>query len=457
MADEKPAKFTTITDAGVQLIDQLAAKSNTITAFRAVASSAPHWNDSLDDIRAMTDIDSVEQTGQYMGNFNQGTTTETVQIDFNQQELKASYELATVGLFATDGNNKEILYAVECLQESQAMTPSPEHDVNTHNIKIVVGNTSQVTAEFSDADVVSQAAFQANLAAYTKTVDLPKLIADNIPKDIAFTDKPNTFSEQQTFSAGAVDGKGNAYITKDEVPNPDLTGLQPKGDYATHADVNSSLAAYTKTELLNQTLKLLDTTTDVDAKLAKKVTDNGDGTEQLSGKKIQPFNAIPTVIAAGTNIDSLQTTGNYFIEGVTGVTNLPGNGTTWTNILVLRGDSSNGSQLAINSNTGAMSVRGWSSDTKYTAWFALATSNDVNAAKQAAITQADNDTNTKLANYVGINPSTSQVTNHTVKFNDGQLIVNTQPVVTLAGAADPDEATAKTKSSDGLLHYTIES
>lgn len=391
MADEKPAKFTTITDAGVQLIDQLAAKSNTITAFRAVASSAPHWNDSLDDIRAMTDIDSVEQNGQYMGNFNQGTATETVQIDFNQQELKASYELATVGLFATDGNNKEILYAVECLQESQAMTPSPEHDVNTHNIKIVVGNTSQVTAEFSDADVVSQAAFQANLQAYTKTVDLPKLIADNIPKNIAFTDKPNTFSEQQTFSAGAVDGKGNAYITKDEVPNPDLTGLQPKGDYATHADVNSSLAAYTKTELLNQTLKLFDTTTDVDAKLAKKVNT----TDTTNWQKQAIFTAGQYSIdkATATNNFATLMKNKYNKPGIYSIRDEEP-GLIIDSMVIAEG---NGYWYAWGVvPDGQFYVRSIA-PSKDSGWVKSAPISYVDSAKQAAITQADNDTKAAIA------------------------------------------------------------
>ncbi|GAX05472.1 phage related protein [Secundilactobacillus pentosiphilus] len=249
MADDKPIKFTVITDAGAQLVDQLATKSNQITAFRAVGSSANHWDDDLASIRAMTEIDSIEQNGKYMGNYNDGEVTETVQIDFDQQELTNAYQLATVGLFATDANQKEILYAVECLQTSQPMTPSPEHDVSTHLIKVAVGNTSQVTAQFSDAGVVSQTELEQQFKDYTKTDDLPKLIADNIPADILTTenmdqqvptlariDKANTFTETQTFKNGAVNSAGKKALFDGDV---DLSGTQPKGDYANSADLTA--------------------------------------------------------------------------------------------------------------------------------------------------------------------------------------------------------------------------
>jgi hypothetical protein len=82
---------------------------------------------------------------------------------------------------------------------------------------------------------------------------------DAMMKRVAFIDKPNVFSERQTLAGGATDGEGNAYATTKDVA----------------IDLNNGLST--------------------------KVTDNKNGTEQLNGVKIQPFNKLSDTIG-GRNL-----------------------------------------------------------------------------------------------------------------------------------------------------------
>lgn len=193
--DSTPNQFTVMTNQGLELVKQLATAKNSIKTLRAVGSDTNHYTDDPETVAGLTDIASVKQAGIIRAVIDNGVTNSTVQIDFDLSQLDAPYQLSSVGLFATDQNGKEILYAVECLQHPQYMDVSVTQDVNTHYMKIAVGNVEQMEVTLSPAGMVSRAEMDAKLADYVPTkrlnetgfsVDTSGLAVTDYPRFIAF-------------------------------------------------------------------------------------------------------------------------------------------------------------------------------------------------------------------------------------------------------------------------------
>lgn len=241
MADSTPSNYTAMTNDGLALLTQLANAENRIKSFRAVASDTVHWGEDPDVTGALTTIDSVKQDGVIQDTSTESGNKMTIQVDFDQGEIESSYQLNTVGLFATDENAKEVLYAVECLQHPQYMDVSTTSDMNTHYITIAVGNAEQVDVSLTAAGSVSKEELTNKLGNYVLDADLAQKIIADMPANVAQTDKANVFTEQQTLAGGAVNKDGKPYITNDDVEIPDgIVSLGEDGVTTTARDKTGS-------------------------------------------------------------------------------------------------------------------------------------------------------------------------------------------------------------------------
>uniref|UniRef100_UPI00194E5F26 fibronectin type III domain-containing protein n=1 Tax=Levilactobacillus sp. 244-2 TaxID=2799569 RepID=UPI00194E5F26 len=226
--DVMPQALTVMTDQGVALIKQLAANSNKITAFRAVASDTVLYSVDKATVAAMTDLQPVKQTGIVQAVVAEDVDKSKIQIDFQQSDIEADYSLNSVGLFATDANGVEVLYAIESQKTPQPIGRDTNASVNTQLLHVAVGRTENVSLTVSPDGMVSNLAMEGWLKPYLKISDFNA----QLPKNIATTDAANTFAKSQTLAGGATDGAGNAIATTKDVSDGDATTLTSAKEYA---------------------------------------------------------------------------------------------------------------------------------------------------------------------------------------------------------------------------------
>ena len=329
MADSTPSQYTIMTNAALALIKQLVDSKNRIKSFRAVASDANHFTDDQEAIAEMTAIDSVKQDGVIQDIQDNGDAKSYIQIDFDQSKIDTAYQLQTVGLFATDEKGKEILYAVECLEHPQYMDVSQTMDMNSHFIHIVVGNTQQLDVSLTPAGTVSVAQLESKLADYVKTDEVKSLI----PATVIDGSKPADFKEAVTLEKGAVDGAGNAIATTKNVSDGDAKTLTSAKEYAdTQASGKADDSTVVHTADMRKPASDVAGIEEVNVKQdkigytpaddSKVVHDNHDGTEQLNGVQVQPFNKLSDTIG-----------GRNLLPGTSGTLQIVTNASGWNNNL----------------------------------------------------------------------------------------------------------------------------
>ncbi|WP_304057934.1 hypothetical protein [Levilactobacillus namurensis] len=251
---------TIMTDAGFALEARIRAGQTKIEFTRASISTADHFKDTDDVLAKLTVLDDVQQDGQVTDVQVIDDTTVHVQIDVDQTKAPADYEMRSAGLYAKDDDGAEVLYGVTVLQDPVYVHKDDDGSYLGFSIDTAVGRSASVTIKANPANMVTQQAFESTMKNYyTKAEVDAKFVTDDdfaskLPKNIATTDAANTFAKSQTLAGGATDGKGNAYATTKDV----ATGL------------NNGLST--------------------------KVTDNKDGTEQLNGVQVQPFNKLSDTI-----------------------------------------------------------------------------------------------------------------------------------------------------------------
>lgn len=274
---------TIMTDAGFALETRVRADETKMQFTRAVISTDDHFSDTDDALAKLTELYNIQQDGKVTAVQVINTTTVYVQVDVNQAESKADYQMRSAALYAKDDDGTEVLYGVTVLQDPVFVHKDADGSYLGFGINTTVGKASNVVVVVDPANMVTQQVFEGTMKNYyTKAEVDAKFVTDDdfaskLPKNIATTDAANTFAKSQTLAGGATDGKGNAYATTKDV----ATGL------------NNGLNA--------------------------KVTDNKDGTEQLNGTKVQPFNKLSDTIG-GRNLLIGSTDNIVHYDSVTGYT-----------------------------------------------------------------------------------------------------------------------------------------
>jgi hypothetical protein len=254
-----------MTDAGFALETRVRADETKMQFTRAAISTDDHFSDTDDALAKLTELYNIQQDGKVTAVQVINTTTVYVQVDVNQAESKADYQMRSAALYAKDDDGTEVLYGVTVLQDPVFVHKDADGSYLGFGINTTVGKASNVVVVVDPANMVTQQVFEGTMKNYyTKAEVDAKFVTDDdfaskLPKNIATTDAANTFAKSQTLAGGATDGKGNAYATTKDV----TTGL------------NNGLST--------------------------KVTDNKNGTEQLNGVQVQPFNKLSDTIG-GRNL-----------------------------------------------------------------------------------------------------------------------------------------------------------
>lgn len=256
---------TIMTDAGFALETRVRADETKMQFTRAAISTDDHFSDTDDALAKLTELSNIQQDGKVTAVQVINTTTVYVQVDVNQAESKADYQMRSAALYAKDDDGTEVLYGVTVLQDPVFVHKDADGSYLGFGINTTVGRASNVVVVVDPANMVTQQVFESTMKNYyTKAEVDAKFVTDDdfaskLPKNIATTDAANTFAKSQTLAGGATDGKGNAYATTKDVA------------------------------------------TDLNNGLNTKVTDNKNGTEQLNGAQVQPYNKLSDTIG-GRNL-----------------------------------------------------------------------------------------------------------------------------------------------------------
>ncbi|WP_225436064.1 hypothetical protein [Levilactobacillus brevis] len=277
---------TIMTDAGFALETRVRADETKMQFTRAAISTDDHFSDTDDALAKLTELSNIQQDGKVTAVQVINTTTVYVQVDVNQAESKADYQMRSAALYAKDDDGTEVLYGVTVLQDPVFVHKDADGSYLGFGINTTVGKASNVVVVVDPANMVTQQVFEGAMKNYyTKAEVDAKFVTDDdfaskLPQNIATTDAANTFAKSQTLAGGATDGKGNAYATTKDV----ATGL------------NNGLST--------------------------KVTDNKNGTEQLNGVQVQPFNKLSDTIG-----------GRNLLPGTSGTLQIVTNASGWNNNL----------------------------------------------------------------------------------------------------------------------------
>lgn len=279
---------TIMTDAGFALETRVRADETKMQFTRAAISTDDHFSDTDDALAKLTELYNIQQDGKVTAVQVINTTTVYVQVDVNQAESKADYQMRSAALYAKDDDGTEVLYGVTVLQDPVFVHKDADGSYLGFGINTTVGKASNVVVVVDPANMVTQQVFEGTMKNYyTKAEVDAKFVTDDdfaskLPKNIATTDAANTFAKSQTLAGGATDGKGNAYATTKDV----ATGL------------NNGLST--------------------------KVTDNKDGTIEVNGRSITPaddsgvvhYSAVPnsllrSYLTSGTDLNTITNPGVF--------------------------------------------------------------------------------------------------------------------------------------------------
>ncbi|GAX04059.1 hypothetical protein IWT140_01696 [Secundilactobacillus pentosiphilus] len=234
-------KVKTLTKDGATMFAQADAQKQPVIIDKMVISD--NKVDPNSDLTGLT-IDDFTNNHEFdANNTTQNDTSFTVVAVMTNKGFTADYNVNLIGLLAhigTDTANEKII-AIATGDDPFTLpqdTGTPVQLVpafttgfgTATSVTVTVSNEAYVLK--SDLDNI----FKVNLGSYTPTSELTDYISSNLPADVAKTDSENTFTKEQTFSAGAVNGAGKKALFDGDV---DLSGTQPKGDYANNADLTA--------------------------------------------------------------------------------------------------------------------------------------------------------------------------------------------------------------------------
>lgn len=225
---------TIMTDAGFALETRVRADETKMQFTRAAISTDDHFSDTDDALAKLTELSNIQQDGKVTAVQVINTTTVYVQVDVNQAESKADYQMRSAALYAKDDDGTEVLYGVTVLQDPVFVHKDADGSYLGFGINTTVGKASNVVVVVDPANMVTQQVFEGTMKNYyTKAEVDAKFVTDDdfaskLPKNIATTDAANTFAKSQTLAGGATDGKGNAYATTKDVTTGLNNGLSTK-------------------------------------------------------------------------------------------------------------------------------------------------------------------------------------------------------------------------------------
>lgn len=226
--DEQRSATTIFTTAAQSIAARLIANKTTAKFTKAEISTTNLFNQSVTELQVLTSLDNVQQTADINTVTVINDSTVDVNIAIDQTKAPNDYQMNSVGLFAVDGDGKEVLYSVTVLKDPVYIHQDAMGSALGIDLETVVGQSSNVDLSINPAGAVTNEALKVTLADYVKTDDVEKLI----PATVIDGSKPADFKEAVTLEKGAVDGAGNAIATTKNLADGDAATLKSAKAYA---------------------------------------------------------------------------------------------------------------------------------------------------------------------------------------------------------------------------------
>lgn len=226
--DEQRSATTILTTAAQSIAARLIANETTAKFTKAEISTTNLFNQSVTELQVLTSLDNVQQTADINTVTVINNNTVNVNVAIDQTKAPNNYQMNSVGLFAVDGDGKEVLYSVTVLKDPVYIHQDAMGSALGIDLETVVGQASNVEISVNPAGAVTNEILKATLADYVKTDDVKSLI----PATVIDGSKPADFKEAVTLEKGAVDGTGNAIATTKDVSDGDAETLKSAKDYA---------------------------------------------------------------------------------------------------------------------------------------------------------------------------------------------------------------------------------
>ncbi|WP_143463335.1 hypothetical protein [Levilactobacillus enshiensis] len=202
---------TIMTDAGFTLEAQLRANKTNMQFTRASISTKNYFEVDDEVLAKLSTLDDVQQDGQVTEVQVVDDSTVHVQVNVDQTQSPNDYQMLSAGLYAKDSDGNEILYGVTALQDPVFVHKDDAGSYLGFGIDTKVGRAANVTIVVNPANMVTKQVFDTAMQNYYTKAEMDAKLQDL--DDYAGLSEANNFEKQQTFSQGAVDGAGNAYIT----------------------------------------------------------------------------------------------------------------------------------------------------------------------------------------------------------------------------------------------------
>ncbi|WP_251947357.1 hypothetical protein [Levilactobacillus brevis] len=219
--DEQRSATTIFTTAAQSIAARLIANKTTAKFTKAEISTTNLFNQSVTELQVLTSLDNVQQTADINTVTVVNNNTVNVNVAIDQTKAPNDYQMNSVGLFAVDGDGKEVLYSVTVLKDPVYIHQDAMGSALGIDLETVVGQSSNVDLSINPAGAVTNEVFKATLADYVKTDDVKSLI----PATVIDGSKPADFKESVILEKGAVDGAGNAIATAKDVSDGDAKTL----------------------------------------------------------------------------------------------------------------------------------------------------------------------------------------------------------------------------------------
>lgn len=207
--DEERSVNTIFTTAGQSLATRVQAGTTTVKFTKADISTTNRYNDSVTEIQILTSMDNVQQTADVSTVTIINDTTVDVQVSIDQTKAPNDYQMNSLGLYAIDGDGKEVLYSVTVLKDPVYVHQDATGSALSVGLETVVGSSDKVKIDINPAGAVTNEVFEAKLKDYPKASDVKDLIPETLPD----TTKDNEFKGVNKFDVDPVDANGNAYTT----------------------------------------------------------------------------------------------------------------------------------------------------------------------------------------------------------------------------------------------------
>ncbi|ATU69469.1 hypothetical protein CT113_03585 [Levilactobacillus brevis] len=210
--DEQRSATTIFTTAAQSIAARLIANKTTAKFTKAEISTTNLFNQSVTELQVLTSLDNVQQTADINTVTVTNDNTVDVNIAIDQTKAPNDYQMNSVGLYAKDGDGKEVLYSVTVLKDPVYIHQDAMGSALGIDLETVVGQSNNVDLSINPAGAVTNEALKVTLADYVKTDDVKSLIPDTVIDG----SKPADFKEPVTLEKGAKDGNGDSFVTEND-------------------------------------------------------------------------------------------------------------------------------------------------------------------------------------------------------------------------------------------------